>query len=166
MDKNKLEYTIRAMEATEQGVLREMLYEALYQKEGCDPFPRDIVDQPEISIYIADFGKRDDYCLVAAFGTKIIGAVWVRILAGERRGFGNIDAQTPECAIALLKEYRNQGVGTSLMKEMIKHLQRNGYTQTSLSVNKDNYAVRMYEKVGFSMVAEREHDYLMLLKLA
>ncbi|EPY2281678.1 GNAT family N-acetyltransferase [Clostridium sporogenes] len=95
----------------------------------------------------------------------MIGAVWVRILAGKIKGYGNIDNRTPEFAISLLKEYRSQGIGTALMKKMIKYLKEKGYSQTSLGVDKDNYAVKMYKNVGFKIIEEREHDYLMILKL-
>ena len=40
-----------------------------------------------------------------------------------------------------------------------------GYGQASLSVQKTNYAVRMYRKCGFEVVRENEEDYIMLLKL-
>ncbi len=51
------------------------------------------------------------------------------------------------------------------MKKMIKYLKEKGYSQTSLGVDKDNYAVKMYKNVGFKIIEEREHDYLMILKL-
>lgn len=143
-----------------------MLYEAIYLPEGIDLLPHDVIYQPEIYTYIDKFGtQEDDYCLVAEIEGKIIGAVWVRILADGVKGYGNIDSQTPEFAISLFKEYRNKGYGTMLMKEMIGHLKHRGYKQTSLSVNKDNYAVRMYQNLGFSIIRENKDDFLMLLKL-
>ncbi|GHT75982.1 hypothetical protein AGMMS50262_12950 [Bacteroidia bacterium] len=39
-----------------------------------------------------------------------------------------------------------------------------GYKQISLSVDKANYAVKMYQKFGFEIVKENEKDYIMLLK--
>jgi ribosomal protein S18 acetylase RimI-like enzyme len=94
-----------------------------------------------------------------------VGAVWVRILSGEIKGYGNIDDKTPEFAISLFKEYRNQGIGSLLMKNMISYLEKNGYKQTSLSVQKENYAFKMYQNFGFRIINENEEDYLMLLKL-
>ncbi|OAV74546.1 putative acetyltransferase [Bacteroidales bacterium Barb7] len=117
-------------------------------------------------MYIRDFGtKKDDYCLVADLNGEIVGAVWVRILSGEIKGYGNIDDQTPEFAISLFKAYRNRGIGTLLMEKMIEQLKEKGYNQTSLSVDKTNYAVKMYEKLGFETVKENEHDYMMILQL-
>lgn len=143
-----------------------MLYEAIYQSESETLLPRDIIKTPELDVFINNFGKQqDDHCFVADLNGKIIGAVWVRILSGKIKGYGNIDNETPEFAISLFQEYRNKGYGTQMMKKMIEYLKENGYKQTSLSVDKNNYAVRMYQKLGFETIQENEHDYIMLLKL-
>jgi ribosomal protein S18 acetylase RimI-like enzyme len=89
----------------------------------------------------------------------------VRILDGEIKGYGNIDSETPELAIAVFKEYRRLGIGTGLMHNLIDlTFNSRGYKQISLSVDKANYAVKMYQKLGFEIVEENEQDYLMLLK--
>lgn len=164
---DKVKYTIRDIKEPELNILEIMLYEAIYQPAGSEPLSRDVIKIPEIRVYIEDFfKKKDDYCLVADVQGVIVGAVWVRILAGEIKGYGNIDNKTPEFAISLIKEYRNQGIGTILMKKMIEYLKSKGYNKTSLSVAKDNYAVKMYTDVGFEIVDKKEDDYLMLLKLA
>lgn len=161
-----MQYIIREIKQKELYILKKMLYEAIYQSVGSEPLSMDVIETPEISVYVDNFSKKkDDYCLVADIKGSIIGAVWVRILAGKIKGYGNIDNRTPEFAISLLKEYRNQGIGTALMKKMIEYLKEKGYSQTSLSVDKDNYAVKMYKNVGFKIIEEREHDYLMILKL-
>lgn len=165
MTKNEAQYIIREIKETELNVLENMLYEAIFQSEGREPLPRDIIEKPEISVYIDDFGKQGDYCLVADLDGKIIGAVWVRILAGEMKGYGNIDDKTPEFAISLYKEYRSRGIGTALMKKMIEHLKESGYAQASLSVDKANYAVKMYKNLGFKIIADRAEDYFMVLEL-
>ena len=157
---------IREILAEEWNILEEMLYQAIFLPEGCEPLPRTVIQLPEINVYIDGFGsQKDDYCLVADLDGRIIGAVWVRLLAGKIKGYGNIDNQTPEFAVSLLKEYRNQGIGTLLMQKMIEHLKKRGYAQTSLSVQKKNYAVGMYQKLGFEIIHENEEDYLMVLKL-
>ncbi len=102
---------------------------------------------------------------MADLNGQIIGAVWVRILAGEIKGYGNVDDKTPEFAIALFKEYRKEGIGTKLMKKMISYLTEKNYSQTSLNVQKENYAVRLYQKLGFEIIRENKGDYVMLLKL-
>lgn len=157
---------IRELQETEKSILKELQYEAIFIPEGVEPPPFEIIKQPEIDIYIRDFGtKKDDYCLVAEMNGKIVGGVWVRILSDEIKGFGNIDDDTPEFAISLFKEYRNQGIGTKLMLEMIDYLKNKGYKQCSLAVQKANYAVKMYKNVGFEIAKEKEEEYLMILKI-
>lgn len=162
----KEKYDIREIKETEINMLETMLYEAIYQPIGSEPLTKDIIKIPEIKVYIDNFlKKKDDYCLVAEINGDIVGAVWVRILAGKIKGYGNIDDKTPEFTVSLIKEYRNQGIGTSLMKKMIEYLEEKKYRQASLSVSKDNYAVKMYKKLGFEIIAKRKDDFLMLLKL-
>ena len=157
---------IREIRKCEIEKLEDMLYEAIYQPIEQIPIPRSVLNVPEVYAYIKDFGKsKDDYCLVADFHGEIVGAVWVRILSGEPKGYGNIDEKTPEFAISLYKEYRNQGIGTQLMGKMIDYLRDSGYSQASLSVQKENYAYKLYNNFGFEIIDENNEDYLMLLKL-
>lgn len=161
-----LDYTIRPIQPDETDVLAGLLYEAIYQPPGQDPYPYDIIYTPEIYIYIDGFGQaEDDLCLVAETGDTIIGAVWTRILNGPIKGFGNLDDETPEFAIAVQPEHRNKGVGTRLMRSMIALLRENGYRRASLSVDKENAAVQMYQKVGMQIYDEREDDYIMLINM-
>lgn len=60
---------------------------------------------------------------------------------------------------------RNIGIGTELMKQILLTLKEREYKQVSLSVQKINYAVSMYKKVGFEVVRENEEDYVMFCKL-
>lgn len=123
--------------------------------------PKSIINQPELQIYVADFGKADDWCLVAETKEKIVGAVWVRIM----NDYGHVDDETPSFAISLYEGYRHLGIGTALMKAMLRLLKDKGYKQASLSVQKENYAVAMYRKVGFEVVDENEEEYIMICKL-
>lgn len=157
---------IRKLEIAEFGLLEDMLYEAIFQSDENNLIPREVVNAPEVRVYIDNFGRqKDDYCLVADFNGKIVGAVWVRILAGKIKGFGYIDDKTPEFAISLFEEYRGRGIGTELMRKMIEYLKNKGYSQTSLSVQKENYAVNLYKKLGFKIVKETSEEYKMLLNL-
>ncbi len=157
---------IREIKQSELGILGDMLYEAIYQPDKNNLIPRSVLNIPEVNVYICNFGKKnDDYCLVADFAEKIIGAVWVRIISGDIKGYGYVDDHTPEFAISLFEEYRNQGVGFRLMTAMIDYLRKSGYKQVSLNVKKENYAVKLYHKMGFEVIKDDDEDYLMVLKL-
>ncbi|MDR1332409.1 MAG: GNAT family N-acetyltransferase, partial [Tannerella sp.] len=100
---------------------------------------------------------------LAELNGNTVGGAWLRILDGEPKGFGYIDSETPELAIAVFREYRNLGIGRELMHRLIDSAFK-GYKQISLSVDKRNYAVKMYKGLGFEIVRENEQDYVMVLK--
>ena len=157
-----MDYTIRPILAGEVGLLQDFLYEAIFVSEGLPAPPKSIINQPELQVYITGFGtKKDDIGLAAEIDNKPIGAVWVRIM----NDYGHIDNDTPSFAISLHKDYRGLGIGTVLMKEMLRILKDRGYKQASLAVQKANYAVRMYQKTGFEIVDENEEEYIMLCRL-
>ncbi len=158
-------WEIRDLKPDEQPLLRDFLYEAVFRQEDQPPYPRDIIDKPAIRVYIEGWGKPDDICLVALADGKIAGAVWTRLLTGEAKGFGYVDDETPELAIALFKPFRRRGIGTALMNAMIDRLTKAGYRRVSLSVTKDNPACRLYLRLGFKIVGEDEKDYVMVLAL-
>lgn len=156
-----MEYIIRTIKANEYSVLEDFLYEAIFIPKGKSAPPKEIIYKPELQVYIADFGKRKgDIGLVAEVDNKIVGVVWVRIM----NDYGHIDNETPSFAISLYEEYRNYGIGTAMMKEMLNVLNQAGYKQASLAVQKENYAVKMYKNVGFEVVDENEEEYIMLYK--
>ncbi|MEJ5965377.1 GNAT family N-acetyltransferase [Flavonifractor porci] len=154
---------IRKIRPEEHGLLREFLYQAIYLPEGVEPPPRSVVDLPELQIYIADFGTRPgDHCLIAEVEEKVVGAAWSRIM----EDYGHIDNDTVSLAISLLPEHRGLGVGTRLLHGLLLLLRENGYLRTSLSVQKENPALRLYERVGFRIAAEQGTEYLMLRDIA
>ena len=51
------------------------------------------------------------------------------------------------------------------MKEMLALLREKGYKRASLAVQKANYAVKMYNNVGFRTVDENAEEYIMVCEL-
>lgn len=154
-------YIIRELRQNEINVLDTFLYEAIFIPEGVPTPPKNIIEHPDLQIYVVDFGKKDDICYVAEVDGKVVGAVWTRII----NDYGHVDETTPSLSISLLQEWRQLGIGTELMKQILLTLKEREYKQVSLSVQKINYAVRLYEKVGFEVVRENETDYVMVCKL-
>ncbi len=158
-----MNYIIREMRKDEIPLLEDFLYEAIFIPDWyTEEVPRSIIyDDPMLYGAIKDFGTRpDDYCFVAEVDRKVIGAVWSAI-ADE---YGHIDNKTPSFSISLYKEYRSHGIGTALMIKMLELLKSKGYKKVSLGVNKENYAVKMYEKVGFEIAGNgaNETEWLMI----
>lgn len=153
---------IRPIKNEEIMLLTDFVYEAIYQRDLKNPLPRTVIQDASIWVYIDRFGsKKDDHCLVAEVGGYVVGACWVRCI----KAFGHVGDSVPEFAVSVYPQYRGKGIGTELMKEMLLLLRKQGYTKTSLAVQKDNYAVSMYKKVGFEIVDENDQEYIMICNL-
>ncbi|MBO6233699.1 MAG: GNAT family N-acetyltransferase [Clostridia bacterium] len=156
------DFIIREIKESEYKLLEDFLYEAIFIPKGVEKPSKEIINNDELQVYIKDFGtNNDDNCLVAEYDNKVVGACWVRIM----NDYGHIDNNTPSFAISLYEEYRGKGIGTKLMFSMIALLKEKGYKQASLAVQKENYAVKMYKKVGFEIVDENDEEYIMICKL-
>jgi len=154
---------IRQILKEEYPILEDFLYNAIFLPPDAEPVPREIIFEPEIFVYVKDFGGKDDCGVVAEQDGKIIGAAWTRIIPA----YGNIDNETPELAISVLPNYRGKGIGNEMMQSLFDLLRERGYKRTSLSVQKDNPAVRFYVRLGYEITGERldhanHEDFLMV----
>ncbi len=157
-----MNYVIRPMRKEEYPLLSDFLYEAIYIPEGIEPPPKSVINSPELQEYICDFGsKKHDKAMVAEVNGNIVGAAWARIM----NDYGHIDDSTPSIAMSVYKEYRGLGIGTALLKEFLFLLKSSGYSKTSLSVQKKNYAVKIYQNLGFYILDENEEEYIMAADL-
>lgn len=157
---------IRPVESYDYSLLEEFLYNAIFVPEGEEPPAREIIRLPEIFVYIDGFGGADDLGVVAEAEGEVVGAAWTRIIPA----YGHIDDDTPELAISMLPGWRGRGVGSLMMERLFALLRERGYRRTSLSVQKDNPAVRFYQRLGYVIVDERpdgagHEDYIMVREL-
>ncbi|MCL2235081.1 MAG: GNAT family N-acetyltransferase, partial [Defluviitaleaceae bacterium] len=137
-------HKIRQMKLQDYALLDKFLYNSIYIPGGEEMPPFDIIYDPEIYIYVKDFGSKDDLGAVAEVNGEVVAMAWTRIIPA----YGNIDDRTPELAISTLSEWRGQGIGTDLMGFLFGLLRKAGYERTSLSVQQDNPAVRFYQRLG------------------
>lgn len=157
-----MSYSIREMRKEEYNLLSDFLYEAIYIPAGTAAPPKSVITCPELQVYIADFGNsKHDKALIAEVDGNIVGAIWARIM----KDYGHIDENTPSLAMAVLKAYRGMGIGTLLLTQMLLAEKTAGYAKISLSVQKDNYAVKLYRKAGFTTVKETTEEYIMVADL-
>lgn len=153
---------IRELKRKEFALLRDFLYEAIFIPQGAAVPPHSVIELPELQVYIADFGMhKGDRALAAEVQEKVVGVIWVRIM----HDYGHIDADTPSLAMSIAPDYRGQGIGTLLLSAMCAALRTEGVARVSLSVQKANYAVRLYRKAGFRVIEETEEEYIMCLDL-
>lgn len=92
-------------------------------------------------------------------------SLWL-VCEKDNQVVGYVGSQTvlPEADImniAVLPEYRKQGIGEKLMLSLASVLQERGVTSITLEVRVSNVpAISLYEKLGFSQVGKRPGYYL------
>lgn len=154
-------YTVRPLTPAEYPLLNDFLYEAIFVPAGAEKPPRNVIHTPELQVYTENFGRPGDFAIAAEVNGKIIGAAWARIM----NDYGHIDDKTPSLAVSLYDEYRGHGIGTALLKALLDAIREAGYERTSLSVQKENRAAKLYEKLGFSTVRKTNEEYIMVCSL-
>jgi ribosomal protein S18 acetylase RimI-like enzyme len=134
--------------------LRDMLHHAYYWRErspgdGLGPVAR----------YVKGGGRPGDTALIAIEDGFPVGAGWYRLFREDAPGYGFVDDQTPELAIAVVPSRRGHGVGDALLTALCERAQAEGHRALSLSVERSNAAlVSFYEKHGFERVHEDGGD--------
>ena len=148
-----MDLLIRPIKPEDTRFLWEMLYEAIYVPDGVKPPSRDVLLQPEIRRYLQDWGQPHDLGFVAVDPSTAepIGAVWLRLLIGDQKGYGYVDDETPELTVAVVPECRGKGIGTRLLSQLLATTEAR-YSSLSLSVSPDNPAVRLYRRMGFEII--------------
>lgn len=144
-------FVTRPATPRDQALISEMQYEALFVPPGERRFARDVLDDPGIRPYHVGFGsERGDVGRVAesAMGEPV-GAAWARFVDG----YGFVDHDTPEIAVAVVATSRGAGIGTALLESLLSVVPR-----CSLSVDTRNQAVRLYRRLGFEVI-RRDGDW-------
>ena len=117
---------------------------------------RAVVENPGTARYVEGWGRHGDPSFVAVGeGGEPLGAAWLRLLRGENRGYGYVDDETPEVAIAVRPGTRGAGIGTRLLRRLLEAAKPR-YRAVSLSVRSGNPARRLYERMGFEAVTEQD----------
>ena len=105
---------------------------------------------PELALYVEGWGRPGDAGFVAETDEgRAIGAAWYRRFTETEHGYGFIAPGIPELSVGVVPEHRGRGVGTELLDALVDNAQREGLHALSLSVEEDNPALRLYERLGF-----------------
>jgi GNAT superfamily N-acetyltransferase len=149
---------IRRGGAQDVRFLRDMLHHAYYWRER--------VPGSLVSRYVRGWGRPGDTAVIALEGGFPVGAAWFRVFTADEPGYGFVDEQTPELAIAVVPSQRGKGVGEQLLLALIDRAREAGYTSLSLSVEPGNPARKLYERHGFEVVDEGAEAWTMVAPLA
>ena len=129
--------------------LRDMLHHAYYWRErnpGEEAGPA--------ARYVKGWGRPGDTALIAVDDAFPVGAAWYRLFRREQPGYGYVDEETPELAIAVVPNRRGRGIGEALLDALCERARTDGYHALSLSVERGNEdLVSFYEQHRFERVA-------------
>jgi ribosomal protein S18 acetylase RimI-like enzyme len=135
--------------------LRDMLHHAYYWKERAPdsgPGP--------VALYVKAWGREGDAAQIALQDGFPVGAAWYRLFTADRPGYGFVDEETPELAIAVVPNRRGKGVGSALLDALLARAAEEGHAAVSLAVDKTNAReIDLYARHGFERVGE-SHDTL------
>lgn len=145
-----MDYAIRPLTHKDESIVWEMLQYAAHETSL-----ESVKKQPILARYAVGWGRVGDVGCVATKSTVPIGAAWLRLWPEADKGFGYIRDDIPELAIAVLPNYRGQGIGTQLLMQILD-MAEGRFPAVSLSVRDTNRAVSLYERAGFIKVADSD----------
>jgi len=116
------------------------------------------------SRYIAGWPKPGDGGVVVEVGEPV-GAAWYRLLSADDHGYGFVDEWTPEVTAGVIAQWRGQGLGRLLLNTLSQAAAAEGYEKLSLSVEEDNYALGLYEAIGFERLRLVGNAWTMVMHL-
>lgn len=95
-----------------------------------------------------------------------LGAAWYRLHPEKAPGYGFVSSTIPELTIGVRDTVRGQGIGQVLLQALIEVAQSQGYTALSLSVDRNNPARQLYERLGFrdAGISDEEDTSVTMIK--
>lgn len=160
--------SIRLAELEDLDFLRRMLFEAFFWR--VDQLRPDYADfaiaNLEFQKLLANWGGKGDTAVIAEVDGQAIGAAWYRFWTDEVHSYGFVDTDTPEIGIGVRSEWRRRGVGQALLHRLLREAQRQGVHQISLSVEVDNPARQLYERLSFVRLSEVGNAWTMVKKFS
>jgi ribosomal protein S18 acetylase RimI-like enzyme len=142
---------VRPASASDLPFLEDMLFEAAYWRaEPSRPARTEGLARPDLAKLLRGWGRRGDSGVVAeSQAGGALGAAWYRFWCADDHSYGFVSAEVPELAIGVRLDARRRGVGTALLRALLEEATLQGVSQLSLSVEIDNPALALYERVGF-----------------
>ena len=146
--------------------LHEMLFEAFHWRpDQARPDPIDFFADESTRKYLANWGRPGDTAVIVMMDERPVGAAWFRLWTDATDSYGFVDSSTPELGLALIPQIRSQGIGRLLLRRLLDEARSMGYSQISLSVEPDNFALKLYQSEGFRRVGESGTSWTLLKEL-
>lgn len=167
-DEKKPSITYRPiLKDTDQEIVWRVLMNAAHETDLAE-----VKENSLLQPYAQYFGNKEGDIGVAAIdenaadnfednaNPKVAGAAWVRLLREKGFAASVLDDPTrvhnmPELAIACLPEYRGQGIGSNLLRKLLRAVKEQNsskYDGVCLSCREGNPAMKLYERLGFTVL--------------
>ena len=161
-----MDLEFRLLKKEELSFLEEMLYEALFVPPDKPKFPKSIINEPATRKYIKNWNEQEnDIAIVVTNKNELLGVIWGRTFNEENKGFGYVSEQIPEISMAVKPKFRNKGIGKRLLIEIEAKYNLAGIKALSLSVDKLNPAIKLYERNGYSFFEDAGTAITMLKEI-
>ena len=160
-----MSWTIRSAEQRDLPFLEEMLFEAANWR-GEQPGRRPRLEDPHVDRYLKGWKRQGDEGVIAVdeHGNPL-GAAWFRFFTEKDPGYGFIDSIIPEITIGVAPPKRGEGIGTDLLSALIGTARDVGVPALSLSVEVENPAHRLYQRLGFRSILKEDNALIMRLNV-
>jgi GNAT superfamily N-acetyltransferase len=105
---------------------------------------------PSMRKYLEGWGRPGDAGVVAiGEDDRRLGAAWYRLFPIENPAYGFVVPDIPELSIGVVEGERGKGIGHALLEALLVRALADGFRAISLSVDRQNAALQLYERVGF-----------------
>jgi ribosomal protein S18 acetylase RimI-like enzyme len=128
--------------------------------------PEDVIRDTGHGYLLDEWGRKGDAAVVADTSAGTVGAAWYRYWTDGLHSYGFVDAATPELGVGIDPAWRRRGVGTALLDALLGIASRSGIARVSLSVEGDNPAMALYERLGFVRLELVEASWTMIRVIA
>jgi GNAT superfamily N-acetyltransferase len=156
---------IRSARAEDEPFLEQMLAIAAdWQSDTAGSRLPEVLADPTVARYLEGWPRDRDYGVVAE-DARPLGAAWWHFFAESEPGYGFVDACIPELAVGIIPDRRREGIGSLLLNALLTEARIRELRGISLSVARENPAVRLYERLGFRALREEHGSVTMLATL-
>jgi len=145
--------SIRPATAGDGAFLADMLVEAAnWSSERTKQSRNRVLSTHRTAHYITGWPRETDLGVIAEADGERVGAAWLRFFPDADPGYGFVAADVPELTIGVAVDWRGRGVGRALLRAIAERAMSAGVRQISLSVERKNFAQKLYLSEGYQIV--------------
>jgi GNAT superfamily N-acetyltransferase len=152
-------WSIRPAASGDGAFMADMLVEAVnWSPEWKKQSRRRVLSTHKSAHYITGWPHDTDLGVIAEADGERIGAAWLRFHPASDPGYGFVAAEVPELTIGVTVHWRGRGVARALLRVIAEQALLAGIRQISLSVERKNFAQKLYLSEGYQIVDSTDRD--------